>query len=61
MEARRYKDNYNADSMTKPVGVILSKKALEKLDRQAREMGLKRSELIRQVLHNQAFKETLAV
>ena len=57
---RTYREIYNEDSLAKPVNIVLSKTALMKLEQQASKMGMRRNELIRQVLYGQAFKETLA-
>ena len=57
---RTHRDIYNEDSPAKPVNIVLSKTALTKLEQQASVMGMKRNELIRQILYGQAFKEALA-
>ena len=45
---------------TKPINIVLSKPALAELERKANTMGMKRNELIRQILFGIAFKETLS-
>ena len=51
---------YPEDGMQKPVAIVLSKEALAALEARAKTMGLKRNELIRQVLYGVAFKGELA-
>ena len=59
-QPRKFREKYNEDSMHKPVSIVLSKAALAALAEKAEAMGLRRNELIRQVLYGVAFKETLA-
>ena len=54
------KRRYPEEAMQKPVNIVLSKEALAELERKANTMGLKRNELIRQVLYGVAFKDALA-
>ena len=57
---RSYREIYNEDSIQKPINIVLSKSALANLEEKAGAMGIRRNELIRQVLYGVAFKETLA-
>lgn len=54
------RQRYPEDGMQKPVAIVLSKEALLALEARAKTMGLKRNELIRQVLYGVAFKDELA-
>ena len=54
-----YSDYYNAHSIQKPLSIVLSKEALNRLHDKAKTMGIKRNDLVRQVLYNVAFKEDL--
>ena len=60
VQHRKHQEIYNEDSMQKPINIVLSKTALTNLEERARDMGIKRNELIPQVLYGVAFKETLA-
>ena len=53
------KKRYPEDGMQKPVGIVLSKEALAQLEKKASDMGMKRNDLIRQILYGVAFKESL--
>ena len=55
-----YSQNYNGESHQKPVSIVLSKKAIQRLHDMAKDMGMKRNDLMRLALYNLAFKNELA-
>lgn len=59
MNQTNYARNYNEESYQKPVSIVLSKTALQKLHDMAKSMGIKRNDLMRQVLYNVAFADEL--